>query len=101
MKYLDLLFVNIAYAAPADLNTLVKNIEVNIINPIIGVFFALALIIFLWGVTRFLMNADNDTEREQGKNHMIWGLVGMFIMVSVIGIIKIIMSIIGVDDIKI
>jgi len=93
------LFVSIAYAAGPDLNGLITNIKINIINPIIGVLFAFALVLFLWGIAKFLWNADNDTDREQGKNHMIWGLVGMFIMVSVIGIINVVIGILGVSPI--
>jgi len=89
-------FISVAYAAGPDLSGLITNIKINIINPIIGVLFAFALVLFLWGVAKFLWNADNDTDREQGKNHMIWGLVGMFIMVSVMGIIDVTTSIIGI-----
>jgi len=33
------------------------------------------------------MNLDKGGEHEEGKKHMLWGIVGMFIMASVYGII--------------
>ena len=49
--------------------------------------FALATILFLWGVTEFIINRDNEEEREKGKRHMIWGLTGLVIMFVANGII--------------
>jgi len=93
---MDILFINVAHAAQSSsLGALIDGIKVNIINPIIGILFAFALVMFLWGVAKYLFNAEDETARSQGKNHMIWGLVGMFIMVSVMGIIDIAMSIFG------
>jgi uncharacterized membrane protein YbhN (UPF0104 family) len=96
---INLYFANTAYAAPANLDDLIRNINSSIINPIIGVLFVFALVLFLWGTVKFIMNADNDTDREQGKNHMIWGLVGMFIMVSVVAIINMVLRTFGVSTI--
>jgi len=41
------------------------------------------------------MNRDKEDKRTAGKQHMIWGIIGMAIMVSVFGIINLIMSTIG------
>ncbi|MBU3969079.1 hypothetical protein KJ991_02635 [Patescibacteria group bacterium] len=75
---------------------LLNKISDQIINPIILLLFVLALLYFIWGVTQYVIKADSDEQREQGKQHMIWGVVGMFIMVAVYGIIEIIKNTIGV-----
>lgn len=75
---------------------LLNKISDQIINPIILLLFVLALLYFIWGVTQYVIKADSDEQREQGKQHMIWGVVGMFIMVAVYGIIGIIKNTIGV-----
>ena len=74
---------------------LLNKISDQIINPIILLLFVLALLYFIWGVARYVIKADSDEQREQGKQHMIWGIVGMFIMVAVYGIIAIIKNTIG------
>jgi len=91
---MDFILPQIANAQTVD--ALITNIKTAIINPIIGIIFALAFLLFVWGVAVFLMKADDATGREQGKNHIIYGLIGMFIMVSVFGIINIITNTLGV-----
>jgi len=89
-----------AYAAgisnPSGANTgitfdkLFANIKSQIITPIIYLLFALAVVYFVWGVMVFIQNAGNPEERKKGYDHMIWGIIGIFVMVSAIGIINII-----------
>lgn len=69
---------------------LVDNIKSQIIEPLILLLMALALATFLWGVAQFIQNADNDEGRATGRRHMIWGIIGLFIMVSAFGIINLI-----------
>lgn len=53
--------------------------------PIIGqIMFSLATIIFLWGIVKFIWQ-DN---KEEGKSNIIWGLIGIFIMFSIWGIVS-------------
>lgn len=75
---------------------LAHRINVNILNPLIGILFGVALIVFLWGIATFIMQSDSDQQREMGKKHMLWGLVGMLIMVSFLAIMRIIANTIGV-----
>lgn len=55
-----------------------------IINPLIALAFAAGLLIFFWGVIEFLMalNSWGSADKGQGKQHMLWGLIGMFVMVA-------------------
>lgn len=71
---------------------LITNIKVYILNPIIGLLGAVALALFIWGVVDFIRHPDNETERKKGEQHMLWGVVGLFIMVSVFGILNLICS---------
>ena len=74
---------------------LLDSINTYIVNPIIGLLFGLALLYFMYGVAVFIVNGDNDVKRREGANHMLWGVVGLFVMVSVFGIMKIICTTIG------
>jgi len=60
-----------------------------IVNPIIQLMFAAALAVFLWGVFEYVKDANAPDKRQQGLRHIIWGIVGLVIMVSVFGIINI------------
>jgi hypothetical protein len=92
--YMNLFQTQIAYAASTVEET-IGNITSNIIQPIIGFFFALALAMFFWGIVQFIANAENEEKLSEGKEHMLWGIVGMFIMVSVFGIMNLICNTIG------
>ncbi|MDO8565105.1 MAG: hypothetical protein Q7R67_00560 [bacterium] len=47
----------------------------------------IALLVFFWGLARFIMKAGDETAIEEGRRLMIWGVVALFVMVSVWGII--------------
>ncbi len=64
----------------------------EILNPLYRVLLAIAIAVFIWGLVEFIWNADNENKKSVGKQHIIWGLIGLFIMLSVGGIIKIIES---------
>lgn len=66
----------------------VGNIINMILNPIIGFMFAVAVVFFIYGIVEFMIGAENQEKRDVGKKHMIWGVVGMFVMISVYGIIN-------------
>jgi Type IV secretion system pilin len=66
-----------------------------IINPIIQVAFAVATIVFVYGVFEFIRGADNPEVRKQGQQHILWGLIGLAIMVSVFTIIDILLNTLG------
>jgi len=49
----------------------------------------LALLFFFWGVARFILNADNEEKRREGKSIMVWGIVALFVMLFVWQIVNI------------
>ena len=59
-----------------------------IIDPAILLIFSAGFLMFMWGMVQFLINVENSSKREEGKQHMIWGVVGMLIMISVYGILS-------------
>ncbi|MBI4114410.1 MAG: hypothetical protein HY445_01040 [Candidatus Niyogibacteria bacterium] len=71
------------------IGSLVEKIVELVINPLITLLMIVGTVVFLWGLVEFLMNPDNEEKRSAGKRHMIWGIVGLFLMVSVWGIIQI------------
>lgn len=60
-----------------------------ITNSIIPLLFALALVAFIYGVVRYVVNATDSTKREEGRQFMIWGIVALFVMLSVWGLVGI------------
>jgi hypothetical protein len=64
---------------------------INTINGVlVPVIFAIAFIVFLWGAFKtFIIGANDPGVKESGKNLMLWGLIGFFVMVSVWGLVNI------------
>ena len=74
---------------------LIENITTFIINPIIILLFAVALMIFVWGVIQYISKSDSDEGRAKGKSHIMWGILGLSIMTAVRGIIIFLKNTIG------
>ncbi len=90
----------IAFAAPENINELVRVINKFIINPIIVLLFIGALLFFVWGLIMFIKDSASADGRTKGANNIMYGLLGMLIMVSVFFILGVIMDTFGVDNIN-
>lgn len=78
---------------------IISKINQLIINPIILLFFAIALVFFIWGVFEYLWKSRTDPGAiKAGSKHIGWGLLGMFIMVSVFGFLQVLLNSIPVDS---
>jgi NADH:ubiquinone oxidoreductase subunit 2 (subunit N) len=87
---LALPLVSFAATSVSDLTGVGTLIVDTINNVIVPVLFALAFIVFLWGVfTTFILGAGNEETKEKGKSLMLWGLIGFFVMVSVWGLVNV------------
>ncbi len=51
--------------------------------------FALATVGFIWGIMQYYLNPDNEEKRKKGKNFIIGGLIALFVMLSIWGIVGI------------
>ncbi len=67
-----------------------------VINPLLLLLFGAGMVVFVWGLLEYLyaLNVKGEQTAE-GKQHMFWGMVGMFVMAAALTIIKIINSTVG------
>lgn len=81
----------IVYAqSPADeARSLVAKVNDAILFPLITLLMAIALLLFLWGAFRFVANAGDEQQRATGKRHMLFGVIGLLIMLSALTILQI------------
>jgi len=60
-------------------------------NLLVPVLIAIAFIVFLWGVYKyFIYGADSDTEREKGRQFVLWGIIGFVIITAIWGVVNIV-----------
>lgn len=71
----------------SDAGSFIINFINNVIVPVL---FAVAFIVFLWGAfTTFILGGGSEDTKEKGKQLMLWGLIGFFVMISIWGLVNI------------
>ena len=59
--------------------------------------FAFAVIFFLYGIVKYISSNDDEENRKKSKNIMIYGIIGLFVMVSFWGIVNILINTFELD----
>jgi uncharacterized membrane-anchored protein len=60
---------------------------------------SVAVVYFIYSVFRFMTTAD-DAEKDKAKKNMVWGIVAIFVMVSVWGLVAILQSTFGTSGVQ-
>lgn len=81
--------------APGAAPSIIDKIKSEIVQPIIYLLIAVAVAYFLYGLMEFVRNQDNEEARADGQRHMLWGVIGIAIMLSVYGILNLINNTVG------
>lgn len=71
---------------------------IGIINVVIvPVIFAASFAVFVWGIVKyFFLHINEENSREEGRNFILWGLIGMVVLFSVWGFVKLLLSTLGI-----
>ena len=69
-----------------------------ILYPLITLMMAVALLIFLYGAFEYVRGAANDGDRETGRRHLLYGVIGMLVMLSALAILTIAAGTFDLDD---
>lgn len=77
----------VGISAPTDFRSLV-NLFINIINPLLGLLVGLALLAFFKGLVSFIGKSGDAAKHQEGRDLMVWGVIALFVMVSVFGILR-------------
>ncbi len=78
----------VVFAAPRNLTELMK-LFVDLLDQAVVVVGALALLFFFWGLSQLLLNSDNEDKKKASKSIMVWGIIILFVMFSIGGILKV------------
>ncbi len=68
----------------------------EILKAIIPVVMILATVVFLWGVVMYVVAGGDEDKVKTAKQYIILGLIGLFIMVAVWGVVKALVNTFGV-----
>jgi len=103
MKKYSLLLVALAvmpffaHAQLGNIEGIVESIG-NIVSLATPIVVGLALLVFFWGLVKFIFAAGNEDNKEDGKRLMIYGIIALFVIVAIAGILNFIKDAIGLDD---
>jgi hypothetical protein len=76
------------------------DVIIGVINGIlVPVLFALAFIIFLWGIAKaYIFSSGDPAKVKQGHTLILWGLIGFAVMFSIWGLVNIVVDTFGLAE---
>ncbi|MFA6270212.1 MAG: hypothetical protein WC657_03330 [Candidatus Paceibacterota bacterium] len=72
--------------ALGETSTFFTNLKTMVTDVLIPLVFTLALFFFFWGVAKYIWS--EGTAKAEGRQIMIWGVVALFVMASVWGLVR-------------
>lgn len=84
-----------SFAALENLEGLVGDVS-SIINMLIPIIFTVAVLGFFYGLVKYIFGAEHD--KDAAKKTMLWGVVALFVMAAVWGLVNFLGEAIGIDQ---
>ncbi len=75
--------------AVAEASKFVGKLNDVILFPLITLLSAIALLYFIYGCAVYILNADNDSAREEGRKHITYSIIGLVVMAAAFAILNI------------
>lgn len=97
-KLLPLAWLAVPFIASAQtIENIVAKIQ-SIATLLVPIFITIALIYFIYGVIKYITAGGEEEERKKARNTIIYGIIGLFAIVSVWGLITILNRFFGVSS---
>jgi len=69
----------------------------NVLDRVVGVLIAIALLVFVWGLVMFIANSGHEDRLAEGRRRMMWGVAALFVIVSIWGLVALLQQITGIS----
>ncbi len=69
----------------------------SILNAVIPIIIALAVVYILWGIVQSFIKGS-DEERKAGHMKILYGIIGLFVMISIWGLVNILVGTTGLNN---
>lgn len=86
LTYLLLATPFVVHAQPANFAELV-NLIISLINPLFTLVLGGIVLMFLFGLAKFIFSLGSSDNIEEGKQLMFWGIVALFVALSFWGLV--------------
>jgi hypothetical protein len=68
----------------------------TLIKSVVPFLITLAVVGFIWGMIQYFLNPENEEKRKAGKSFMLWGIISLFAIVSMWGLVGVLSNTFGV-----
>mgnify|MGYP001590674094 CR=1 FL=1 len=86
----------VAMAQLENLQNLAER-SLDIINVVLVIVFVLAILVFAWGVVKFITAAGSPDKVKEARGFIIWGIIGVFVLAAIFGLVQFIGSSLGIS----
>ena len=69
----------------------------SLLNKVVPVIIVLGVVYFVWGVVSYVIASDEEAKKS-GKNRMIYGIIGLVVIVGMWGLVAIVANTFQVDN---
>ena len=80
-----------------DFKSLLNTTKMSVLKPLVGIIMTLALVYFFWGLVKYLQSIGDETKRKEGATMMTYGVIALFVMVSVWGLVNVLKNTFPLD----
>jgi hypothetical protein len=96
--FLPLFVLTIPLVASADTLFDVLGFFGWVLGSLAGSLMLLAFVVFFYGLAKFILASGDPKAAQEGKGVMIWGVVALFVLISIMGIIGFLERSLGTDS---
>ena len=75
----------------AQLHDLINDAH-DILRALVPFLIGIGLVIFLFGVLRYIAKGGSESDRANARQLMLWGIIILFVMTSVWGLVNVIVT---------
>ncbi len=72
----------------------------SLLNKVVPVLIALGVVYFVWGVISFVI-ADDEEAKTKGKDRIIWGIIGLAVIIGMWGLVAVLRNTFGINNTQI
>lgn len=90
------LFSNAATIEGDNFKEVVRSVAMFISQSVTPTLVALSLLWFLFGLAQFIRSAGNSEAVEEGKKKMLYGVIGLFVIVAIWGLVGVLRNTFGI-----
>ena len=70
----------------------------GILDALIPFIIGLAVFVIIWGIFNYVVHAAEEEKRAEARSYIVWGIVGVFFMISIWGFVVILINTFGVGS---